>query len=120
MATLVTGPIENNISGGSRPTQQVSITMVNSDPTNTSTVLIQGYALNGTRTLYVLQSVNLNAGQVFSQTYFANLNGYEFVFTTSGAAAASTEISVWGKSSTGQLVTAHRIVLHELTGTAPL
>ncbi|GGH56250.1 hypothetical protein GCM10008014_26670 [Paenibacillus silvae] len=118
MATLVTGPIENNISGGSRPTQQVTIQIVNSDPTNTSTVLIQGYVLDGTRNLYVLQSVNLIPGQFFSQTYFADLNGYEFVFTTSGAAAASTEISIWGKSSSGQLVTAHRIVLHELTTTA--
>nr|WP_145403419.1 hypothetical protein [Paenibacillus xylanexedens] len=118
MAILVTGPIENNISGGSRPTQQVTIQIVNSDPTNISTVLIQGYVLDGTRNLYVLQSVNLIPGQFFSQTYFADLNGYEFVFTTSGAAAASTEISVWGKSSSGQLVTAHRIVLHELTTTA--
>ncbi|MBB6024828.1 hypothetical protein HNR77_005974 [Paenibacillus sp. JGP012] len=118
MATLVTGPIENNISGGSRPTQQVSIQIVNSDPTNTSTVLIQGYVLNRTRALYVLQSVSLNPGQVFSQMYFADLNGFEFVFTTSGTAANSTEVSVWGKSSSGQLVTAHRIVLHELTTTA--
>ncbi|WFA82858.1 MULTISPECIES: hypothetical protein [Paenibacillus] len=114
MAVLSTGPIENNLSGGSRPTQQVTIKMVNTDSINTSNVLIEGYFLNGTRTLYVLQSVNLTPGQVFSQTYYANLDGYEYVFTTGGSAAASTEISVWGKDSTGQIVTAHRIVSNEL------
>ncbi|WP_339303597.1 hypothetical protein [Paenibacillus sp. FSL R5-0519] len=114
MAVLSTGPIENNLSGGSRPTQQVTIKMVNTDSINTSNILIEGYSLNGTRTLYVQQSVNLNPGQVFSQTYYANLNGYEYVFTTGGDAAALTEISVWGKNNTGQLSTAHRIVLKEL------
>ncbi|MEK4074588.1 hypothetical protein MHI01_11835 [Paenibacillus sp. FSL M7-0656] len=114
MAVLSTGPIENNLSCGSRPTQQVTIKMVNTDSINTSNVLIEGYFLNGTRTLYVLQSVNLTPGQVFSQTYYANLDGYEYVFTTGGGAAALTEISVWGKDSTGQIVTAHRIVSNEL------
>lgn len=114
MAVYATGPIENNLSGGSRPTQQATIQMVNSDSVNTSNVLIEGYVLNGTRTLYVLQSVDLNPGQVFSQTYYANLDGYEYVFTTSGDAAALTEISVWGKNSAGQIVTAHRMVSNEI------
>ncbi|MFX3651015.1 MAG: hypothetical protein ACE3K2_04345 [Paenibacillus sp.] len=114
MAVLSTGPIENNLSVGSRPTQQVTVKMVNTDSINTSNVLIEGYFLNGTRTLYVQQSVNLNPGQVFSQTYYANLGGFEYVFTTSGGAAALTEISMWGKSNTGQLVASHRIVLEEM------
>ncbi|WP_339299814.1 hypothetical protein MKY92_06665 [Paenibacillus sp. FSL R5-0623] len=114
MAVLSTGPIENNLSGGSRPTQQVTILIVNTDSVNSSNVLIEGYFLNGTRTLYVLQSVNLTPGQVFSQTYYANLDGYEYVFTTSGNAASLTEISAWGKNNTGQLETAHRLVLNEL------
>ncbi|MHA7580014.1 hypothetical protein ACX12E_06425 [Paenibacillus vandeheii] len=115
MAVLSTGPIENNLSGASRPTQQVTIIMVNTDSVNPSNVLIQGYVLNGTRTLYVLQTVNLNPGQVFTQTYYANLDGYDYVFTTAGSAASLTEISAWGKDGFGQLVTAHRIVSNELT-----
>jgi YVTN family beta-propeller protein len=48
--------------------------------------------------------------------YFANFDAFEFVFTTGGAAAGQTEISVWGKNAVGQLVTAHRLVSSELLG----
>ena len=50
------------------------------------------------------------------RNYFANLNAFEFVFTTSGPAAESTEISVWGKNESGKLVTTHRLVTDELLG----
>ena len=46
-------PIRDNFSGGSRPTQQVTIKMVNTDSINTSNVLIQGYFLNKTGGLYM-------------------------------------------------------------------
>ena len=50
------------------------------------------------------------------RNYFANLNAFEFVFTTSGPAAESTEISVWGENESGKLVTTHRLVTDELLG----
>ena len=50
------------------------------------------------------------------RNYFANLDAFQFVFTTSGPAAESTEISVWGKNASGQLVTTHRLVTDELLG----
>jgi YVTN family beta-propeller protein len=116
MAILSTGPIENRPVGGVRPTQQVTIKFVNRDSTNSSTVLVQGYYLNGTRTLYVLEVVSLIPNEVATRNYFANFDSFEFVFTTSGPAAESTEISVWGKNASGQLVTAHRLVSDELLG----
>jgi hypothetical protein len=51
--------IENHPVGGVRPTQQVTVKLVNRDSVNSSTVLVQGYFLNGTRTLYVLEVVSL-------------------------------------------------------------
>ena len=117
MGLFSTGPIENNPVSGVRPTQQVTIKMVNRDSVNTSTVLIQGYFLNGTRTLYVLEQVSLSPNAVVTRDYFANLNAYEFVFTTSGLAEESTEISVWGRNATGELISSHRVVSEEQVGT---
>ncbi|KAA9013588.1 DUF4183 domain-containing protein [Niallia endozanthoxylica] len=114
MAILSTGPIENRPVGGSRPTQQVSIKMINSDLANPSTVLIQGYYLNGNRTLYVLEVVSLTPNEVATRNYFANFDAFQFIFTINGPAAGNTEISVWGKSAIGQLITAHRLVSDEL------
>jgi YVTN family beta-propeller protein len=116
MAILSTGPIENRPAGGIRPTQQVTVKMTNSDSANSSTVLVQGYHLNGTRTLYVLEVVSLTPNEVATRNYFANFDAFQFVFTTSGLAAESTEISVLGKNASGQLVTAHRLVSDELLG----
>ncbi len=113
MAVFSTGPIENNPVSGVRPTQQVTIKMVNRDSVNTFTVLIQGYSLNGTRTLYVLEQVMLSPNAVVTRDYFANLNAYEFVFTTSGLAEENTEISVWGRNASGDLTSAHRLVSDE-------
>ena len=116
MATLLTGPIENRPAGGIRPTQQVTVNFVNQDSVDSSTVLVQGYYLNGIRTLYVLEEVFLTPNEVATRNYFANFDAFEFVFTTSGPAEESTEISVWGKNASGQLVTAHRLVSEELLG----
>jgi hypothetical protein len=114
MAILTTGPIVNTPISGVRLTQTVTIKIVNNDPVNTSTVLIEGYYLNGTRTLYVLESVPLGPGEVITRNHYANFDGYEFLFTTSGDAAKQTEISVWGKDANGELVDAHRLVSSEL------
>ncbi|MGM0875623.1 MAG: hypothetical protein ACQEWV_12655 [Bacillota bacterium] len=116
MGILSTGPIENRPVGGVRPTQQVTVKFVNRDSANSSTVLIRGFHLNGTRTLYVLETVTLTRNEVATRNYFANFDTFQFVFTTSGPAAESTEISVWGKNASGQLVTAHRLVSDELLG----
>ena len=94
MAILSTGSIENRPVGGFRATQQVTVKMTNSDSANFSTVLIQGYSLNGNRTLYVLEVVSLTPNEVATRNYFANLAAFQFVFTTNGLAAESTEISV--------------------------
>lgn len=116
MAILSTGPIENRPVGGVRPTQQVTVKIINTDSANFSTVFIQGYHLNGTRTLYVSELFTVAPNQVITKNYFANFDAFEFVFTISGPAEESTEISVWGKSGSGQLVTAHRLVSDELLG----
>ncbi|WP_241680094.1 hypothetical protein [Metabacillus mangrovi] len=115
MAILSTGPIENSPAGGSRPTQTVTVKIDNSSGTDSSTILIQGYQLNGTRTLYVSELLAIAPNQVITKNYFADVNAFEFVFTTGDAAASATEISVWGKNASGQLVAAHRLVFDELS-----
>jgi hypothetical protein len=114
MAVLSSGPIENNAISGTRPTQQITVIMDNRDTVNSATLLIQGYILTGTRSLYVLESLVVLPNQVITNNYFANFDRFEFVFTTGGTAADQTGISVWGKNESGQLVTAHRLVLSEL------
>ena len=70
----------------------------------------------GMRVLYVSQSLNVAANESITSTYFADLDAFEFVFATPATVDDPVQISVWGKSSTGQLVTAHRLVSAELLG----
>ncbi|WP_445667570.1 exosporium glycoprotein BclB-related protein [Paenibacillus sp. FSL F4-0122] len=72
--------------------------------------------MNGTRTLYVSELVNVAPNQVITNDYYANFDSFEFLFTTPTMIDDPIQISVWGKSSTGQLVTAHRLVYSELYG----
>ncbi|KZZ84245.1 MULTISPECIES: hypothetical protein [Bacillaceae] len=114
MAILSTGPIENNAVAGVRPTQLVTVKIANRDAVNSSTVLIQGFKLTSTRTLYVLDLISVAPNQVISKSYFANIDDYAFVFTTGGMAERSTQVSVWGKDADENLVSAHRLVSDEI------
>ncbi|OBZ11704.1 hypothetical protein A8L34_15280 [Bacillus sp. FJAT-27264] len=114
MAILTTGPIVNTPVNGVRPTQTVTIKIVNNDPVNTSTVLLEGYYLNGTRTLYVLEDCSVAPNEVITHNNYANFDGYEFLFTIGDHVAGQTEISVWGKNASGELVDAHRLVSSEV------
>ncbi|XXM70745.1 hypothetical protein ACQ0QQ_13590 [Lysinibacillus sphaericus] len=116
MPILSTGPIENSPSGGTRQTQNLTVRYVNNSAVNASTVLVQGYYLNETRTLYVLESFTLSPNQSVTRTYSANFNGFQFIFTTNGPAEDETEISVWGKNASGQITASHRLVSSELLG----
>ncbi|WP_394224078.1 hypothetical protein [Priestia aryabhattai] len=116
MGILSTGPIENNSIEGIRPTQRITIKIINRDPTNSSDVLIQGYFLNGFRTLYVLELFTLGPNEIITKDYFANFDAFEFVFTTSGPAEKNTEVSVWGKNDSGELIISHRLVSEEQLG----
>ncbi len=64
----------------------------------------------------MLEQITITPNEVVTRNYFANLDSFQFVFTISGLAAESTEVSVWGKNASGQLVTAHRLVSDELLG----
>ncbi|WP_404332370.1 hypothetical protein [Mesobacillus maritimus] len=118
MSIYSTGPIENNPVNGVRPTQQVTVKIENKNSEDFSTVSIQGYALNGTRTLYVSELLSVAPNEVITKNYFADLNAFGFEFITGGDAEDDTDISVWGKNAAGQLVTAHRLVSSELLGEA--
>lgn len=113
MAILSTGPIENNISGitGIRPTQFVTVKIDNRNATDVFTVLLLGYYLNGVRTLYVEEMLTVLPNQVITKDYAGNFDAFEC-----GLAANVTEISVWGKTSSGELVDAHRLVSPEQLG----
>ncbi|KAF6614267.1 MULTISPECIES: hypothetical protein [Paenibacillus] len=113
MTLLTTGPIENSPVSGVRTIQQVTVKMVNRDLVNSSTILIQGYVLDGLRTLFVLEVIALAPNAVATRNYTVNFNAYEFVFTTSGLAEESTDISVWGKNESGAIIGAQRIVADE-------
>ncbi|MFA9556916.1 hypothetical protein ACERII_06420 [Evansella sp. AB-rgal1] len=114
MSIYSSGPIENNPVSGVRPTQQVTVKISNNDSSNTSTIFIQGYALNGTRSLYVQEVFAVGPNQVMTKNYFANLDGFEFIITTGGDAEEDTIVSFWGKNAAGQLIAAHRLVSEEL------
>lgn len=75
MVFLSTGPIENNMVGGVRPTQQITVRIDNRSSIEASTVTVQGYyLLGGVRNLYVSESINVAANQVITSNYFANLD----------------------------------------------
>ncbi|MDM5276307.1 exosporium glycoprotein BclB-related protein [Paenibacillus silvae] len=117
MSFLSTGPIENNAVSGVRPTQSVTVRIDNRSDATASTVLIQGYYMSGgTRIQYVSQTFDIAPNQVITNNYFADLDAFEFTFTTTAQFNDPVQISVWGKSSTGSLVTAHRLVSSELLG----
>ncbi|GAS79969.1 hypothetical protein [Paenibacillus amylolyticus] len=118
MAILSTGPIENNISGitGIRPTQSVTVKIDNRNETEMFTVLLRGYYLNGVRTLYVEELLNVSPNQVITKDYDGNFDAFEFVFSTSDTATEEAQISVWGKGTDDELVAAHRLVSQELLG----
>ncbi|MGM0846611.1 MAG: hypothetical protein ACQEUT_16675 [Bacillota bacterium] len=116
MAVLSSGPIENNPVNGARPTTQVLVKLINTSDADPAAVLIQGYFLDGSRTLYVLEEVSVGANQVVTRAYFANLDGYEYIFTTSGQGAEDTQISIWGRDIPGELTTSHRLVSEEHLG----
>lgn len=113
MPILSTGPIENNAVSGVRPTQTVTVKVVNRDAMSASAVSIQGYLLGAARTLYVSEVITIAPDEVVTRDYFADLDAFEFVFTIGEATEEEIGISVWGKTSAGELVAAHRIIAHE-------
>ncbi|MBW4081128.1 exosporium glycoprotein BclB-related protein [Paenibacillus sp. S150] len=120
MSFLSTGPVENNAVSGVRPTQSVTVRIDNRSNAEASIVQMQGYYMSGgMRILYVSESLNISPNQVITNSYFADLDAFEFTFTTSAAVDDPIQVSLWGKSSTGSLVTAHRLVSSELLGEVP-
>ncbi|MCF7756850.1 YVTN family beta-propeller repeat-containing protein, partial [Paenibacillus xylanexedens] len=120
MSFLSTGPIENNAVSGVRPTQTVTVRIDNRSDVSTLTVQIQGYYMeSGIRILYVSESFDIVPNQVITNNYYANFDAFEFTFSTPAVVNDPVQVSVWGKSSTGALVTAHRLVSSELLGEIP-
>ncbi|KUP22592.1 hypothetical protein AWJ19_33595 [Paenibacillus sp. DMB5] len=118
MSFLSTGPIENNMVAGTRPTTQVTLRVDNRSSITASEVLVQAYyLLGGVRNLYVSETLTVAPNQVITNNYYADLDGFEFMFVTpTGPPDDPIQISLWGKNSAGELVTAHRLVSAELMG----
>lgn len=107
---LTTGIIDNPAVSGVRPTSTLAVLITNDD-TSTVAIQINGFYLSGaTKVQYVAEFFTINAGGVATRSYYAQFDGFEFQFLVSSAAV---EVSAWGKDSTGNLNTAHRIVAHE-------
>ena len=113
MAVFSTGPIENSPVLGIRPTQMLTVKIVNRDSVNSYNLLIQGFILGTSRTMYVNEMVTILPNEVLTKNYFADLNAIEFEFATTEEVEAEVGISIWGKQSTGQLVDSHRVVMWE-------
>ena len=113
MALFSTGPIDNSPILGIRQTQMVTVKAVNRDSLNPYNLVIQGFLLNGSRTMYVNEMVSLAPNQVLTMNYFADLDAFEFEFTTLEEVEAEIGISVWGKQVSGEIVEPHRIVAWE-------
>jgi len=113
MGIYTTGPIDNSPVLGVRPTQFVTVKIVNRDAVNPYNLVIHGYLLNGVRTMYVNEMVVIAPNQAVTKDYFADLNAFEFLFETGVDIESVMGISVWGKQTTGQLVDPHRIVTWE-------
>jgi len=113
MAVFSTGPMDNGPILGIRQTQIVTAKVVNRDSLNSYNLVIQGFYLNGSRTMYVNEMVSLAPNQVLTRDYFADLDAFEFEFATSEEVETQIGISVWGKQASGQLVDSHRVVAWE-------
>jgi hypothetical protein len=113
MALFSTGPIDNSPILGIRQTEMVTVKVVNRDSLNSYNLVIQGFLLNGSRTMYVNEMVSLAPNQVLTRNYFADLDAFEFEFVTLAEVEAEIGISVWGKQASGELVDSHRIVAWE-------
>lgn len=101
MVLLSTGPVENNLVGGVRPTQRVTVRIDNRSDVQASTVSVQGYyMLGGVRNLYVSESINVAANQVITTSYYADLDAFEFIFITPSESPADDpiQVSLWGKT----------------------
>ncbi|WP_434751325.1 collagen-like triple helix repeat-containing protein [Paenibacillus amylolyticus] len=116
MAVLLTGPIDNSPVNGVRPTQTVSIKIDNVNSVTTAIVLIQGYVLSATRSLYVSEQISLLPNAVVTRNYYADLDSFEYVITVTGSTPDDILLSLWGKNSAGALIAAHRLVNSEWTG----
>lgn len=113
MARFSTGPVDNQSEAEGRLAQLLTLKAVNRDSVNAGTVLIEGFIISGSRTLYVQELVSLSPNQVLSRNYFCNVDTYEFLLTTGDAAESAIEVSLWGKDSAGNIVAAQRLVFEE-------
>ncbi|WP_339797759.1 hypothetical protein MKY19_22430 [Paenibacillus sp. FSL R5-0744] len=116
MVILSTGPISNNLIGGVRPSSFVTIKIDNRNEADYSTILIEGFYLNGTRTIYVQELMLVLTNTVITRNYSVEFDAFEFVFTIIGPAENETQVSLWGKDESRELVAAHRILSDELLG----
>ncbi|MEA5025903.1 MAG: hypothetical protein VB109_24060, partial [Desulfitobacterium hafniense] len=117
MAELTTGLIDNFPVNGVRPSVSVAIRITN-DGDSVEMVEIIGYYLNGLfKEVYVLEELSIIPGEVVLREYFADLDAFEFVFSTS---SETVVISVWGKDAEGNLVDAHRVLPAELDSLEPV
>ncbi|MEK3749597.1 hypothetical protein NYE25_15295 [Paenibacillus sp. FSL E2-8871] len=113
MALFSTGPIDNSPILGIRQTQMVTVKVVNRDSLNSYNLVIQGFLLDGSRTMYVNEMVSLAPNQVLTRNYFADLDAFEFEFATLEEIEEEIGISFWGKQNSGGLVDSHRVVAWE-------
>ncbi|MTH52048.1 hypothetical protein GKZ89_01415 [Bacillus mangrovi] len=113
MAQFSTGPVDNQSGALGRIAQFLTVKAVNRDAVNSGTLLVEGYSIGGSRTLYVQELVSISPNQVLTRNYFADVDTYEFLLTAGGTAEPEMEVSLWGKDSSGNIVSSQRLVFEE-------
>ncbi|SFI38783.1 hypothetical protein SAMN02799624_00752 [Paenibacillus sp. UNC496MF] len=113
MAIISTGPIDNSPTAGLGISQQAAIHLANRSASGSATVLIQGYHLTGSRTLYVLEQIVLAPNEHAVKRFFSGLAAFEFVLDVSGPGQAGVEAALMGVSASGAIVAAVRMAAAE-------
>ncbi len=114
MPYLTTGLLDNISGEGVRQSSTLTVNMLNDD-TSTVAIQIEGFFQSGTtKVKYVEEFFTLTAGTLALKTYFVPFDAFEFVFFVSSQAV---EVSVWGKDATGNLTSAHLVVVDVIDST---
>ncbi|KAA9000368.1 hypothetical protein F4V43_14640 [Paenibacillus spiritus] len=114
MPEYSTGPIDNPLTDASRTTAQLTVRLLNAHPSAAAGVLIEGYILGPTHTLYVSEYIALAPNQTSVRTYYANFDGLEYRFTVNEEAGDRVRIFAGGIGPDGGLNAVHRVLVREL------
>ncbi|RIW35619.1 hypothetical protein D3H55_06970 [Bacillus salacetis] len=110
MKRLTTGMIDNSPVNGARPSQQLTLQLVNRNAGSSSSVLIQGSHGTGMdRKTYILQTVDIPPKQAKTIDYYADFDKLLIEVKMNDEAGEDIDISLWGRNTEGLLTMNHPV-----------